>query len=63
MDEEMLTRWLTCHTDGCSNAEQPIEMTYPADVSAHVCGVCSTPINDVAEQPPEPVTEMPTWDL
>ena len=63
MDPTIITRWLTCHVSGCGNSEIPIRMKYPEDVDALICGVCSQPITDVAEGPPEEVTEMPKWEL
>lgn len=55
------TRTATCHTEGCANAEQPIEVVcdYPdpdnpdaplTTVGAVQCGVCGQPITDI--QPP-----------
>lgn len=46
---------VTCHTEGCGNAEQPIEieLTYRDDnnvvvqVTHVVCGVCGNPITDI----------------
>lgn len=63
MNPTIITRWLTCHSSGCTNSEVPIRMRYPEDVGVLICGVCSQPITDVAEGPPEEVTEMPTWEL
>jgi len=49
---------VTCHTEGCSNADQPIdlELTFTDPdtgetrrVDAVACGVCGQPITDVAE--------------
>ena len=51
----------TCHTPGCGNAGETLEV--PDDVDAVLCGVCGQKITDVAEGPPEPVTEMPSWEL
>ncbi|ASZ73346.1 hypothetical protein SEA_LUCKYBARNES_28 [Brevibacterium phage LuckyBarnes] len=59
----IITRWLTCHTVGCGNAEVTLMGVFPEDVDALFCGVCSQPITDVATEPPKPITEMPTWEL
>jgi hypothetical protein len=54
----------TCHTEGCDNAGEPIELTlsYPdaetgetVYVSSVVCGVCGQEITDV--DPPLPGTD------
>lgn len=47
---------VTCHTEGCLNAEIPIDLdlTWEDDegethnVDAVVCGVCGQPITDIA---------------
>ncbi len=59
----LITRWLTCHTEGCGNAGITLEGVIPEDVNTLICGVCAQRITDVATEPPEPVTEMPTWEL
>lgn len=48
---------VTCHTPGCGNAEQPIDLTFP-DVDGHplvldavLCGPCGQPITDVVDDP------------
>lgn len=54
---------VTCHTDGCTNADTPIDLTLTyedeegetAYVSGVVCGVCSQQITDI--QPPIPGTD------
>lgn len=51
----------TCHTTNCGNAEITLEV--PDDVDSVLCGVCSQPITDVATEPPEPIKEMPPWEL
>lgn len=47
---------VTCHTEGCSNAEQPIELALEYEdeetgetrtVEGVYCGVCSQAITDV----------------
>jgi hypothetical protein len=46
---------LTCHTEGCSNAEKPIEYEMTernpdgtvTQIQYAVCGVCSQPITDI----------------
>ena len=47
---------VTCHTEGCANAETPIhlELTYRDDttnvvhqITQVVCGVCGQPITDI----------------
>lgn len=55
-------RWATCLTAGCENYGTSVRILVPegGDVG---CGVCSQPITDVAEGPPEDITEMPTWEL
>ena len=40
---------LTCHTDGCSNADQPISMSMP-EGGAAACGVCGQPITDITQE-------------
>jgi hypothetical protein len=62
----------TCRTDGCANADIPIEVgdlsyvdddtgeTYTAGVA---CGVCGQPITDVSESPPPEVEGTPRDDL
>lgn len=49
MSEPTTVRVATCHTDGCANAEVPIEVTvWPGFEDAPVsCGVCRQPITDV----------------
>jgi hypothetical protein len=37
---------LTCHTDGCGNADVPITLSMPEGCAA-VCGACSQPITDI----------------
>ena len=53
--------WGTCHTVDCVNYE--IAIFIEALYGELWCGGCDQPITDVAKQPPEPVTEMPTWEL
>lgn len=43
----MVTRHLTCHTEGCGNAGESIALDVPDTVAAYVCGVCGQPITDV----------------
>jgi hypothetical protein len=38
---------VTCHTEGCGNAEQPITFDIP-EGGAVACGVCGEPITDIA---------------
>lgn len=54
----------TCHTDGCGNAEQPIDvgdLTYTDEETGEqrssgvACGVCGQPITDVGSATPETV--------
>lgn len=41
-------RTVTCHTEGCDNAEHPIDMEFPDDGTVMaVCGVCGQTITDV----------------
>lgn len=47
-DPELVTVTVTCHTNGCGNADAPIELQVPADVGGFVCGVCGQTIEDVA---------------
>lgn len=50
-DEEnptLVTRVLTCHTEGCGNADEGISVDVPEDVGAYSCGVCGQPITDIA---------------
>jgi hypothetical protein len=57
----------TCHTDGCGNAEQPIEvgdLTYTDEdtgqtaTASVACGVCGQPITDITDSDaPEPETQ------
>lgn len=49
----MVARVLTCHTDGCGNADAPIRLDVPDTVTSFVCGVCGQPIDDVADAAPE----------
>ena len=44
---------VTCNTDGCENAEEPIEIATPADgeVLVVMCGVCGVEIADIADSP------------
>lgn len=44
----MVTRTLTCHTEGCGNAGHPIELSVPDNVDAFACGVCGQQIEDVS---------------
>lgn len=53
-------KWATCTTPGCGNEGAPIEVQ--PDLSV-VCGVCLNPITDLTDTPPEPIQEMPTWEL
>lgn len=38
---------VTCHTIGCGNGEQPIDVSAPGTDPFVVCGVCEEPITDV----------------
>jgi hypothetical protein len=45
---------VTCHTDGCGNADQPIRMPGGVEMDgewmpmdSYSCGVCGQPIEDV----------------
>lgn len=47
---------VTCHTEGCGNAEIPIELALTADLDGEVvaavvvhCGVCGQEITDIAD--------------
>lgn len=49
---------VTCHTQGCGNADEPIDVPRPTDpetgetVSGEwdiECGVCNQPITDIKE--------------
>ena len=44
---------VTCNTDGCENADEPIEIATPADgeVLVVMCGVCGVEIADIADSP------------
>ena len=44
---------VTCNTDGCENAEEPIEIAIPAEgeVLIVMCGVCGVEIADIADSP------------
>jgi hypothetical protein len=50
--------FVTCHTENCSNADQPIELTLSwtdeegntQTVDAVSCGVCGQPITDISEE-------------
>ena len=50
---------VTCNTDGCENAEEPIEIATPADgeVLVVMCGVCGVEIADIADSPADEVPE------
>ena len=43
---EISTHTVTCHADGCSNADASIELAIPAG-GAVACGVCGNVIDDV----------------
>ena len=43
----MKNYFLTCHTEGCENAEIAIELATDAD--NFQCGPCGQPITDVVE--------------
>jgi hypothetical protein len=45
--DELTTFTVTCHTAGCGNGEQPIEVLAPGTDPLVICGVCSEPITDV----------------
>jgi len=47
MDEELKTVTVTCRTPGCENADVPITLEVPVDVSRVYCGACSTIAGDV----------------
>ena len=42
---------VTCRTDDCENADEPIEIATPADgeVLVVMCGVCGVEITDIIE--------------
>jgi hypothetical protein len=55
----METFTATCHTDGCANADIPIELAYDPDgppLSSVVCGVCGQVITDTTLPPDALVT-------
>lgn len=45
----LVTRVVTCHTEGCENDGVAISLAVPDDVAAYVCGPCHAPIDDVVE--------------
>ena len=55
----MTTMFATCHTEGCENGLQPIEI--PNDPDLVLCGPCGQPITDLTTTPPELPTEVPEW--
>lgn len=55
----MTTMFATCHTEGCENGLQPIEI--PNDPDLVLCGPCGQPITDLTDTPPELPTEVPQW--
>jgi hypothetical protein len=52
---------LTCHTDGCLNQDEPIDMDLDytdeggqtQTITDVFCGVCSQPITDIQEGEPD----------
>jgi hypothetical protein len=45
----LVTRSVTCHTDGCGNAGIAIALSMTED-AAVACGVCGQPITDVGSE-------------
>ena len=51
---------VTCRTDDCENAEEPIEVATPAEgeVLIVMCGVCNQEITDIIEPADEVLEEV-----
>lgn len=47
----MLDFIVTCHTDGCMNAEIPIDIVTEDAEPIVICGVCSVTITDIVAKP------------
>lgn len=47
MEPTLATFMVTCHTEGCTNAEITLELLALADSPSVMCGVCAQPITDV----------------
>jgi hypothetical protein len=47
----MLEYIVTCHTEGCGNAEASIEIASEDTEPTVICGVCSAQIEDVKAKP------------
>jgi hypothetical protein len=48
-ETSVITYTLTCHTEGCGNADIPISLDMPEGCAA-MCGVCGQPITDVTPE-------------
>jgi hypothetical protein len=46
---DLVTVTLTCHTSGCGNEGEAIQLEVPNPLGAAICGACGNPI----EVPPE----------